>query len=167
MTQMLKKPLRIIPFISERAGTFVAKKCFLGKLIQEQEKMVLEELANDYPKLLLRGMEWAFYLIKDYGKNIENFEGRYVFKTLNGKDPFEASVTFKNGRMQFQPKAMMEYDVQITFADAAGLKAFLFSEDQDILNSILENKVWIDRNWNYLYKFGFMAKDLIRRILED
>jgi hypothetical protein len=166
MTAILKKPFRIIPLISEKAGKSVAKRC-LRKLIQEQKKEVLGELANDYPELLLHGMEWAFYLSKDYRKNIENFEGKYIFKTLNGKKPFEASVTFKNGRMQFHPKAIQEYDVKVTFENAAGLKAFLFSEDDDILNSILENKVWIDRNWNYLYKFGFMARDLIHRICGD
>ena len=44
------------------------------------------------------------------------------------------------------------------------MNAFLFSRDQDILDSLLANDVELDGNLNYIYKFGFMARDLGRRL---
>jgi hypothetical protein len=44
------------------------------------------------------------------------------------------------------------------------LRDFIFSRDQDILNSILANQVEVDGNLNYIYKFGFMARDLAKRV---
>ena len=40
----------------------------------------------------------------------------------------------------------------------------MFSRDQDILNSLLANDVEVDGNLNYVYKFGFMARDLGHRL---
>jgi hypothetical protein len=44
------------------------------------------------------------------------------------------------------------------------LRAFLLSKNQDILDSVLANTVEVDGNLNYIYKFGFMVRDLIRRL---
>jgi hypothetical protein len=54
--------------------------------------------------------------------------------------------------------------VAVTFKDSAALLRFLFSHDQDILDSLLSNDVAVDGNVNYIYKFAFMARDLIGRL---
>jgi hypothetical protein len=56
--------------------------------------------------------------------------------------------------------AIDDWDVRITFKDAPALNAFLFSKDQDIINSILANEVSVDGNLNHVYRFGFLARDL-------
>lgn len=163
---MEKKICRVIPFFPKRIGKYVARNFFLSLrgLIKEQKKELLGNIADKYPSWLLRGMEMFFVLSSDFRKNIENFEGRYVFRTVKGD--FEYSVIFKNGNMHVLEQALKEWDLKITFLDPGGLKAFLFSEDQDMLNSILENKVWTDGNLNYLFKFGFMARELVQKVCE-
>jgi len=54
--------------------------------------------------------------------------------------------------------------IRVTFKDWTALRDFLFFGDQDILDSLLENKVEVDGNPNYIFKFGFMARDLGRRL---
>ena len=164
MASALKKTLRVIPFISKKGGNSIAR-VWLKKFINEQKRKVLQEVAQEYPWFLLWGMDWAFVLLPDFRKNLGDFDGRYVLQTEKGD--FAASLIFQNGNMARQKKALNEWDVKITFMNAGDLRAFLFSEDQDMVNSILENKVSIDGNYNYLYKFGFMARTLVKMVCGD
>jgi hypothetical protein len=54
--------------------------------------------------------------------------------------------------------------VAVTFKDPAALRRFLFSRDQDVLARILANEIAVDGNLNYVYKFGFMVRDLVHRL---
>jgi hypothetical protein len=112
--------------------------------------------------LLLRGMDLAFCLSRAYRRNIKNFEGRYLFTTTDGS--VVESATFTDSNMHVQHDGIRDWDVKVTFKDAPALKAFLFSQDQDILDSVLRNDVEVEGNLNYIYKFGFMARDLMRRL---
>ena len=56
------------------------------------------------------------------------------------------------------------YNVAVTFDDAAALRRFLFSRDQDILATLMANDVAVDGNLNYMHKFGFLARDLTTRL---
>ncbi len=164
MASALKKSLRVIPFISERGGKSIAR-VLLSSFIKEQKRKILKEVAQEYPWFLLWSMDWAFVLLPDFRKNLGDFDGRYVLRTEKGD--FEASLIFQNGNLARQRKALNEWDVKITFMNAGDLRAFLFSEDQDMVNAILENKVSIDGNCNYLYKFGFMARTLVKMVCKD
>jgi hypothetical protein len=125
-------------------------------------KRQIEGQATDFfLEQLLLGMDWAFCLIKGYRKNIEGFEGRYLFRTAGGD--VVSSAVFSGGDMAMKREGIKDWNVRVTFKDAAALKRFLFSRDQDILNSLLANEVEIDGNLNYIYKFGFMARDLAHR----
>jgi hypothetical protein len=66
--------------------------------------------------------------------------------------------------MTVHAEAIDDWDVKVTFKDAAALRAYLFSRNQDILDSILKNDVEVDGNLNYIYRFGFLARDLIHRL---
>ncbi len=72
-------------------------------------------------------------------------------------------ASFRRGEM-YVPEELEEWDIRITFQDAAGMRAFLFSKAEEMLNDILENKVRTEGNLNYLYKFGFMARYLCKRV---
>ncbi len=141
-------------------------------------KRLGDELSNkvtdDFLELLLKGMDLAFSASKNkmvsvfsdkfegYWKNIEDFKGGYLFRTAD--DKVAASAIFNNGGMEVKDDGIDDWDVRVTFKDSASLREFLFSKDQDILNSILANTVEVDGNLNYIYKFGFMARDIKRRI---
>lgn len=118
-------------------------------------------LMDKFLEILLGAMEFAFLLLRGYRRNIAGFSGAYLFRTADGK--VAAGAHFAHGRMKVLREAFPTYDVAITFKDSAALRRFLFSRDQDILASILSCEVEVDGNLNYIYKFGFLAHDLLRR----
>lgn len=159
MASPLKRTLLIpIPYLfSDWVGGFIAKLCS-----RDLEKELEGQVTDGFLELLLKGMDLAFCLSKGYRKNIRRFEGRYVFRTADGL--VAASATFKGGNMEVIKESMDDWDVRVTFKDASALSAFMFSRNQDIMASLLANKVEVDGNLNYVYKFGFMARDLTRRL---
>ena len=66
--------------------------------------------------------------------------------------------------MHVHKSAIDKWDVKVTFQDSEALRDYLFSKDLDIIDSIAKNKVEVDGNLNYIYKFGFMANDLLGRL---
>jgi hypothetical protein len=129
----------------------------------------LSGVATDkFLELLLKGMDFAFsvdsafWLFRGYQQNIKDFRGRYVFNTRD--DRVAASAVFQDGDMMVHEEALDHWDVKVTFENTQALRDFLFSRDQDIVNSLLKNEVEVDGNLNYIYKFGFMARDLGHRL---
>lgn len=159
MTSTIKRIfLRPIPYLfTDIIGGFLAR-LFSRRLRRE----IAGKLTDKFLELLLKGMDLAFYLSKGFRKNIKNFEGRYLFRTADNL--VAATAVFKNGDMKVCEKAQEDCDVRITFKNPGALRAFIFSKDQDILDSVLKNDVEVDGNLNYIYKFGFMARDLARRL---
>ncbi|MEW6369254.1 MAG: hypothetical protein AB1714_31930 [Acidobacteriota bacterium] len=112
--------------------------------------------------LLLLGMDLFFRLSKSFRRNLDGFRGRYLFRTAD--DQVRSGVAFHDQRMELHPEGISDWDVRVSFKNVPALKSFLFSQDQDILNSLLRNEVEIDGNLSYVYKFAFMARDLKRRV---
>lgn len=90
------------------------------------------------------------------------FTARYVFATDQGD--VGATARFSDGNMQVSTRAEADYSVRIRFRDAAALRRFLFAASPDVLEALLANEIELDGNVNYVYKFGFMVKDLERRL---
>jgi hypothetical protein len=158
MAFRLRSLLRPIPYILSDWTGFCIARIRSSKLIKE----LSVKATDDFLDLLLDGMDLAFFLSKGYRKNITGFEGRYLFTTAEGD--VAGSAIFKNGDMKTPQDAIEDWDVKVTFKDAAALRAFIFSRDQDILDSLLKNDVQLDGNLNYIYKFGFLARDLGHRL---
>ncbi|MHC4629050.1 MAG: hypothetical protein ACYTDV_18895 [Planctomycetota bacterium] len=135
------------------------------------KRQLLGEATDRLIEFLLKAMSLSFYLLKrdvHHQSHLSDsegqpFEGRYLFQTT-AEDGIVASAAFENGDMNVRRKAISDWDVKVMFTDGKALRGFLFSEDQDIINSLAENEVEVEGNLNYIYKFGFMAKDLLRRI---
>jgi len=133
------------------------------------KRQLLGEATDTFVELLLDGMELSFYVFKDddYQEHVRDFEGRYfegryLFQTTD--ETVVASATFRKGRMHVHRSAIDKWDVKVTFQDSEALRNYLFSKDLDIIDSIAKNKVEVDGNLNYIYKFGFMSKDLLGRL---
>ena len=153
-SQFKRALLRSTPhLLTDGNGKFLIR-LFSGNLKKQLSGM----LTDKFLEVLLGGLDLAFSLSKGFRKNIKNFEARYVFRTA--ENYVGATVDFKNSDMQFQPDAKNDWNVRITFKDPAALRSFIFSRDQDILNSLLKNEVEVEGNLNYIYKFGFMCRDL-------
>lgn len=134
-------------------------------------RKLLGKATDAFIEMLLRAMSLSFRLIRDeaYQEHLtngkgEHFTGRYLFETAKDNRLIIASATFADGKMNVDGHPISEWDIKVTFTDGAALRRFLFSENQDILESIGRNDVEVEGNLNYLYKFGFMAKDLLRRL---
>jgi hypothetical protein len=119
-------------------------------------------LIDKFLEILLAGMATAFVFLGGYRRNIKGFTGAYLFRSAGGE--VAAGARFDNGCMLVLTKDIQAYDVAITFKDPAALRRFLFSRDQDILASLLANDVSVDGNLNYIYRFGFLARDLVSRL---
>ena len=85
-----------------------------------------------------------------------------MFATTDGK--VGATAQFEDGDMKVSGEAADDFTVRVRFKDAAALRRFLFAQKQDVLDSLLNNEVELDGNVNYIYKLGYMARDLERRL---
>jgi hypothetical protein len=148
-------PVRLA--LPDRVGVAVARM-FSGRLRDQITAVV----TGQFVELLLHGMDLAFCLSRGYHKHIEQFQGTYLFRTTD--DEIVHTAIFANGNMQVSDESVADWDVRVTFRDAEVLKTFLLSPDRDVVDAVLKNDVAVDGNLNYIYKFGFMAMDLAKRL---
>ncbi len=148
-------PFRLV--LPDRAGMAMAR-VFSGRLRDQINAAV----TNQFVELLLRGMDLAFCLSRGYHKHIEQFQGTYLFRTA--RDEIVHTAIFADGNMQVRNESVADWNVRVTFRNAEVLKVFLLSPDRDIVDAVLKNDVEVDGNLNYIYKFGFMAMDLAKRL---
>ncbi len=99
-------------------------------------------------------------IIKGFEK--KEFNARYLFVSADNK--VAAAAIFADKKMQVKEDAITDWDARVTFKSAQAFRKFLFSEDQDVLDSILANEVKVDGNLNLIFKFIFMVRDLQHRV---
>jgi hypothetical protein len=128
--------------------------------LQESVAGITGELADWSLETMLRAMRLSFEWNREYRSNIQGFEGVYVFRSQERS--IDASIIFKDGTMEVLDHALDTWDIEIVFEDARAFWTLIFAGGTDVLDAILENKVEVYGNLTYLYKFGFMAKDLVR-----
>ena len=158
--QRLRGPaLQALSFVfSDSLAKRTAK--LLSRRFVEQ---VRTSATDEFLELLLRSMDLAFLLSRSYRmSHLRNFSAKYVFTTAD--DSAGATARFDRGAMHVDDAPAEDWTVRVRFTDGAALRRFLFAEDQDILDSLLANEVELTGNINYVYKFGFMARDLQRRL---
>jgi hypothetical protein len=128
------------------------------KLWEKFQNSFTSEVAEEFLQTLLTLMQIVFVVNHEYRRNIKNFEGRYQFCSKDGEVTIAA--VFHNNRMDVMEKKIDRPDITITFRDGRTLLNFIISPRQDILGSMLRHDVVTEGNLNYLYKFGYMAKQL-------
>jgi len=128
------------------------------KLWEKFNNSFTSEVAEEFLQTLLTLMQIVFVVNHEYRRNIKNFEGRYQFCSKDGEVTIAA--VFHNGRMDVMEKKIDNPNIIITFRDGKTLLNFIIAPRQDILGSMLRHDVVTQGNLNYLYKFGFMAKQL-------
>jgi hypothetical protein len=120
------------------------------------------KLTDKFVELLFYSMDVAFILLASYRRNLRDFRGSYVLCTADRR--VAVSAVFGHEKMTVKTDAVASPNAIVTFKDPAALRRFLFSKDQDVLASLMANEVEVDGNLNYIYKLGFMARDLTRRL---
>ncbi|MFH0957763.1 MAG: hypothetical protein V1897_03585 [Pseudomonadota bacterium] len=145
--------------------------------IIDEFQSTVEELSGDISdwalETLLNGMSLAFRIsesgignmlgLDGYNRNIEQpFRAVYVF--CDEDKAMEATARFLDGKMLVSKDGTEQWDLKVSFRDVKAFWRFMLSGGDDIVDSILANDVEVYGNVNHLHKFGFMAKDLIKRL---
>jgi len=120
------------------------------------------KLTDGFLEALLGALDIAFALDSDYRRNIEGFGAVFAFRTKDSH--VGATAIFQDGNMNVEREARSRFDTRLTFKDADGLRRSLLAGDKDILNTMLTNPVDSEGNLSYLYRFGFLAKELTLRL---
>jgi hypothetical protein len=149
--------LRVLAFFfSEKTNRWVAK--VLSKKLATQ---VRSGATDKFLEILLRALEAAFILMPSFRKNLSGMKATYSFASDDGR--VGASMDIADNKVKVHTKAKKEYTVRVSFSDGAALRNYLFSKNQDILDSLLNDTVEVDGNITYIYRLGFWVKDLEKR----
>lgn len=135
---------------------------FYFRRIKKKIEVLLSDIEtgfiDDIIELILKGVKLFIYLDPEYKKNIEDFDGRYTFRSERGK--IAASAIFKNGTMKVKKKEIKNTNVTVFFSDGRAMWDFMTAANPDIFAFILDNKIRYEGNLNYLLKFAYMGKHL-------
>lgn len=104
----------------------------------------------------------GYYRHLTYNGEGSAFDAVYVFGTKDGS--VRECAIFRHGDMWLANTPPREPDVKVLFRDVQTFWAFILSGGEDVLEAILENTVDVHGNPNFLYKFGFMTRDLMQRV---
>jgi len=143
----------------------VFRKIFLNRWSKKLKNSVENDLTDLFLESVLKVMKFMLYIDSDFRKNIKSFNGRYAFKSRNGK--IAASAVFRRSKMKVKRTAIAEKEANITviFRNGQALRNFLFSKNPDVMGAILNNDINTIGNLNYILKFGYMAKYLQTKYL--
>jgi hypothetical protein len=122
-------------------------------------KAITSEMTETFLEFLLWGMRLYLFIDPDYRRNINEFEGMLRFRDRAGR--VNVLVKFAHGKMTTSEDPAPVANVTIFFKDERSLRDYIIAPKKDILNSLLHNEINIIGNFNYLYKFGFMANHLL------
>ena len=130
---------------------------FKGK-IKKLAEQIEKEITDDFLELMLGAMSIWFRLDKRFRKNIEGFSADYVFRDISGE--IAASAQFSNGKMKVKHQEIKNPVVTVTFDRGRSLIDLLMSDDPNVFDFLLENRLSYTGNFNYLLKFAYLAKKL-------
>jgi len=113
-------------------------------------------------------MSVAFQFSRDYRRNLAGYEATLEFcaarRDASGPDVVRTIVEFEGEHMHVNPSHPVRVDTLVRFSSPDALRRFLLSKDQDIIATLLEGEVDVKGNLNHVYKFGFLAADLLERL---
>ena len=121
-------------------------------------KTLESEFAEEFLDILLKLMGLMFCIDKNFRRNIENFDAKYMFKDKSAH--IIVSAIFKNSSLKVIKQQIDNTNITIIFKDQKALMNFLLSPKPDILGAILNQDVTYEGNLNYLSKFAYMATHL-------
>ena len=158
MNDLLKSPLRWFSGALPKGAqdTLVRKSC-QGLLDQ-----LSGQLTDRFLEMLLGSMELAFVFSKDYRRNIEGFRGTLTFVTREGD--VGVSAAFENGKMKVLRQPSAAWNALVRYKNPQAVWTMLLGGDAVILDSLLNNTVDAEGSLTYIYRFGFLARDLQRRL---
>ena len=152
------RSIKDIVMFDSRIFKFPVLRGFRANRLMEKWLNSMEtEFAEEFLKTLLTVMSFAFFFnYRNIRPNIEGFNGKYLFRSKD--DKLTVSAVFENNILKVAEKKISNPDITVTFKNGRTLLNYLLSPKQDILGSILRQDVVPEGNFNYLYKFAYIAK---------
>ena len=138
--------------------TNVITKMALEPALKKLFACISSDMAEKFLEVLLDVMKVVFMLDGDFRRNIDGFEGRYLFRSADRS--IDVSACFEDDKLHVSEEEVANPHVTVIFKDGKALMSFLLTENPDILGSMLRQEVTPEGNLNYLYKFAYMARRL-------
>lgn len=132
-----------------------------------------EEVTEEFLKVLLQFMKVSCFLDGYLRRSIKGFKGRIEFRSEN--KGIRVLAEFKDGYLH--PKELKPNEdlvppanASIIFKNPKAVKDFLLPPGgltgrRDVLRALLNNEIRLEGNFNYVYRFGFLATHLQRHFL--
>jgi hypothetical protein len=132
-----------------------------------------EEVAEEFLEGLLQLLRISCHLEGTLRRSIRDFHGRIEFRSENNQ--IRVLADFNKGRLEereLDPEEELHppANASVVFKNPEALKNFLLPKGglqgrRDVLQSILKNEVRLEGNFNYIYRFGFLATHLQLKLL--
>ena len=148
------------------AASQSAQKALIEQRLAELKNQIEINAAGEVLDKLLEGLLEAmgllFWFNEEYRKNIKDFQASYVFRSEDGK--IDVSAIFKKVRilslerdgMDVKSTAIENPTTSVTFKDGKAMAEFLLSGNPDVIEGMLDNKLSVSGNLNYLFKFIYL-----------
>ena len=134
---------------------------------------VQEEVTEEFLKILLQLLRFCCYLDEYLRRSIENFNGKIEFRSEN--KGIRVVAEFRDGYLhpgELKPDEQLTppANASVVFKNPEAVKNFLLPPGglqgrRDVLRSLLNNEIRLEGNFNYIYRFGFLATHLQRHFL--
>jgi hypothetical protein len=134
---------------------------------------VEEEVTEEFLKALIHFLGFSCCLDEYLRRSIKDFNGQIEFRSEN--KGIKVVAEFKNGRLkakELRPEEDLAppANASVVFKNPKAVKNFLLPEGKlegrrDVLRSLLHNEIRLEGNFNYIYRFGFLATHLQRHFL--
>lgn len=116
------------------------------------------EFAEEFLEALLNLMGLTVRFSAGFRRSVAGFSGRYQFRSADGD--ITVSAVFDRGRLTVREAGIEDPDVTVRFRDGRALINYLLAPKPDIIGSLLRQDVVIDGNFNYVYRFAYLANHL-------
>jgi len=145
----------MLPFLERIWNRILRREQRLRKHKRQLVECLKQDLIEDVLKALLRFMSLAVILDKDLAKHVHDFKANYLFKSKNAR--ITVSAEFKGGRMKVREKEIPDPTTTVVFDENMRFANLLPPNQPDVLDLMLAQRVVVDGNLNYFYKFAYMA----------
>ena len=149
-----------------RIRRYFARKNFL--------KLLEDEVAEEFLQVLIKLLRYSAYLDSYLRKSMKNFNGLIQFRSKDNE--IRVVAEFKKGRLkdkELKPNEQLKKipTAEVVFKNAEAVRNFLLPKGgiagrRDVLRSLLRNEVKLEGNYNYIYRFGFLATHLQLQLKE-
>ena len=120
---------------------FILFRNFRAKRLMKKWLRSMEsEAAEESLEILLKLMSLMFLInFRNFRRNIEGFNGRYLFKSRDNS--ITVSAVFENNRMTVSERLIDNPDITVDFRNGKALLNFILSPKPDILDQC-SGRMW-------------------------